>query len=117
MRVGEDSGCYLCSALDYDPSTTEHKCYQKAIQNKGFSFVEIVSQCPTHYGRNNRLGDGPAMMKLQKEMSVRVGQAADMSREELQDKLVIGEFANTQRPEYGEILRSFWPESGEGDNA
>jgi 2-oxoglutarate ferredoxin oxidoreductase subunit beta len=89
---------------------------KKAIQNKGFSFVEIVAQCPTHYGRNNRLGDGPAMMKLQKEMSVRVGQAADMSREDLQDRIVIGEFVNTQRPEYGEILRSFWPESGEGDN-
>jgi 2-oxoglutarate ferredoxin oxidoreductase subunit beta len=90
---------------------------KKAIQNKGFSFVEIVSQCPIHYGRNNRLGDGPAMMKLQKETSVRAAQAADMTHEELQGKIVIGEFVNTQRPEYGEILRSFLPESGEGDNA
>ena len=35
----------------------------------------------------------------------------------LQGKIVIGEFVNTQCPEYGEILRSFLPESGEGDNA
>jgi 2-oxoglutarate ferredoxin oxidoreductase subunit beta len=57
------------------------------------------------------------MMKWQKETSVRAAQAADMTHEELQGKIVIGEFVNTQCPEYGEILRSFLPESGEGDNA
>lgn len=90
---------------------------KKAIQNQGFSFVEIVAQCPTHFGRNNRLGDGPSMMKLQKEMSVRVDRAANMSGEELQDKIVVGELVNTQRPEYGEILRSLWPEGQVSDNA
>ena len=89
---------------------------KKAIQNQGFSFVEIVAQCPTHYGRNNRLGDGADMMKWQKNASLRVGQAAGMSREELQGKIVIGEFVNIQRPEYGEILRSFWPEGKEENN-
>lgn len=101
--------------------TTAHplKCVdaiKKAIQNKGFSFVEIVAQCPTHYGRNNRLGDGLAMMKYQKEISVRINQAANMSIEELKDKIIIGEFVDSRRPEYVEILRSLWPESYLGEN-
>ena len=96
--------------------TTAHplKCVdaiKKAIKNKGFSFVEIVAQCPTHYGRNNRLGDGPAMMKLQKDTSVRINQAAKLSSEELKDKIIIGEFVDSRRSEYVEILRSSWPES------
>jgi 2-oxoglutarate ferredoxin oxidoreductase subunit beta len=95
--------------------TTAHplKCIgaiKKAIQNKGFSFVELVAQCPIHYGRNNRLGDGAAMMKLHKENSVRIKQAANMSSEELKDKIIIGEFVDSQRPEYVEILRALWPE-------
>jgi 2-oxoglutarate ferredoxin oxidoreductase subunit beta len=95
--------------------TTAHprqsiRAIKKAIQNQGFSYVEIIAQCPTHYGRNNRLGDGADMMKWQKNASLRVDQASGMSAEELQGKIVIGEFVSIRRPEYGEILRSFWPE-------
>jgi len=28
---------------------------KKGIQNKGFSFIEILAQCPTQYGRRNKL--------------------------------------------------------------
>ena len=48
--------------------TTNHvrqaiKAMKEAIQKSGFSFVEIISPCPTLYGRRNKLGDGLEMMK------------------------------------------------------
>ena len=40
--------------------TTAHpmqlaKAITKGLENKGFSFIEAVSQCPTYYGRKNKL--------------------------------------------------------------
>jgi 2-oxoglutarate ferredoxin oxidoreductase subunit beta len=79
---------------------------KKAIQKKGFSFVEVVSQCVTAYGRRNKLGDGPQMMKWLRESSVRREQAEQMNPEELKGKLVVGEFVDRDAPEYGTELRA-----------
>ena len=35
----------------------------KGVQNKGFSFIEAVTPCPISYGRQNKMGDAPAMLK------------------------------------------------------
>lgn len=34
----------------------------EAIDHRGFSFVELLSDCPVYYGRYNDLGEGPAML-------------------------------------------------------
>ncbi|MBU7006971.1 thiamine pyrophosphate-dependent enzyme [Phosphitispora fastidiosa] len=42
---------------------TESKRFlREALQKKGFSLVEIISNCPTYYGRYNRLGAALEMM-------------------------------------------------------
>ncbi len=46
---------------------------KKAINHKGFSVVEILSQCPTHYGRKNKEGDAANMMELYKKNTVPIG--------------------------------------------
>jgi 2-oxoglutarate ferredoxin oxidoreductase subunit beta len=35
----------------------------EALGRPGFSFVEVMTTCPTHYGRANRLGDPVAMVR------------------------------------------------------
>lgn len=72
-----------------------------AIAKKGFSFVEAVSQCPTYYGRRNHMGSAVDMLRWQKEHAVPVKAAANMTPEELEDKIVIGELQNLSgQPEY-----------------
>lgn len=46
---------------------------KKAIIHKGFSVVEILSQCPTHYGRKNKEGDAVAMLELHKTNTAKLG--------------------------------------------
>ncbi len=46
---------------------------KKAIQHKGFSVVEILSQCPTYYGRKNKEGDAAQMMESYKTNTVKIG--------------------------------------------
>lgn len=125
MRVGSFDLCKLVKAAGgtyVARWTTAHprqcvNAIKKAMQHKGFAFVEIVSQCPIHFGRNNRLGDGVAMLRWHKKVSVRAEEAEGMGPEELQGKIVVGEFANTQRPEYSEILRAGCPRDGEATDA
>ncbi len=44
---------------------------KKAIEHKGFSVIEILSQCPTQYGRKNKEGDAPAMLDHFREMTAK----------------------------------------------
>jgi hypothetical protein len=50
--------------------------------------VEIISQCPTIYGRQAGLGDGVKMLNWIRDQSVDVSKVADPW--EVQDKFVIG---------------------------
>ena len=76
----------------------------KAINHKGFSVVEAACDCPTLYGRLNKKGEAADMVMHWKETAVPLQRAAKMSSEELEDKLVIGEFVNRgDRREYSEI--------------
>jgi 2-oxoglutarate ferredoxin oxidoreductase subunit beta len=75
---------------------------EKAILKKGFSVVEVMTPCPTAFGRRNRIGDGVAMMKLLREDSISVKKAEKLTEEELNNKIVTGVFVDRERPEYTE---------------
>ncbi len=71
----------------------------RALQHKGFSLIEIISQCPTHYGRYAlRTGDPIALVDWIDENTITKNQAKGMSEEELNGKLVLGEFVRVDRP-------------------
>ncbi|MFH1893749.1 MAG: thiamine pyrophosphate-dependent enzyme [Candidatus Zixiibacteriota bacterium] len=76
------------------------KAMQDAMTRKGFSFIEIVSQCPENYGRRVGLRNGTSFLKKFKEQSVNISKAQTMSDDELQDKIVVGELCDQSRPEF-----------------
>ncbi|MDK2914306.1 MAG: 2-oxoglutarate/2-oxoacid ferredoxin oxidoreductase subunit beta [Thermococcaceae archaeon] len=73
---------------------------KKALQVKGFSLVEVVSQCPVQFGRRNRMKEPAEMLRWFLKNSVPISKAKKMSPEELEGKFVIGEFVNRERPEF-----------------
>ncbi len=84
------------------------KAMQEAIEHKGFSFVEVVVQCPTQAGRY-MYGTGSAVTLYQmlKEKSVRVSKAAELSPEEKAGKIVVGRLLErNDRPEFIEGIYS-----------
>ncbi len=78
------------------------KMIERAMRKKGFSVVEVLSPCPTAFGRRNRLGTGSQMMQWQKEHTVSIKAAEKMSPEELEDKIITGVFVDIDKPEYVE---------------
>jgi 2-oxoglutarate ferredoxin oxidoreductase subunit beta len=71
---------------------------KKALQTSGFRFIEVVTQCPTAYGRRAGFKNISEMLKNFKENAVLVQQAEKMSPEQLETKIVIGEFVSQKRP-------------------
>lgn len=78
------------------------KLIEKGIQNKGLSMIEGLSVCPTYYGRKNKKGGVIKMYNWQKDNCVDVKKAEKMSAEELEGKVLIGEFFHQEKPEYCE---------------
>lgn len=70
---------------------------QKAISHKGFSVVEILSQCPTYFGRKNRLGSTVDMLHQFKDQTTTIGSKA---KQENPDLLERGIFVQKELPEY-----------------
>jgi len=73
-----------------------------AIRKKGFSVLEVITPCPTIYGRNNRLGSGVSMLKQQRDGLASMHDVQSMSPEELKGKTVLGVLADFDKPEYCE---------------
>ena len=70
------------------------------LKNPGFSFIEVVTQCPTYYGRKNKLRTPTAMAVTLKMNTVFKSSADRMRKNDLEGKIVVGEFANSQREEF-----------------
>jgi 2-oxoglutarate ferredoxin oxidoreductase subunit beta len=91
---------------------------KKALQLQGFRFIEAVTQCPTSYGRRAGFKDVGEMLRYFKENSVPNEKAEKMSDEELEKKIVVGEFVHRRRPTLVETVYSVLEEakkSGEQD--
>ncbi len=76
---------------------------EKGMRHKGFSFIEIISPCPSNYGRRNpeRMGTtGPVMIKWLREHAVPLEKAKGMKTQELADEFTTGIFLERDAPEY-----------------
>jgi len=67
---------------------------KKAIAHKGFSFVEALSPCPTHYGRRNAFRDAYDMIQGLRKNCISIEKAKNLPPEELKGKIIVGEFVN-----------------------
>jgi 2-oxoglutarate ferredoxin oxidoreductase subunit beta len=75
---------------------------KKALDKKGFSVVEIISDCPISYGKMNKMRTAVEMLKWIKNIAVSKKAWENLSVEERKEKFVIGEFLDIDRPDYNE---------------
>ncbi|MBN2357548.1 2-oxoacid:ferredoxin oxidoreductase subunit beta, partial [candidate division KSB1 bacterium] len=89
---------FVARATVYNAVQLE-KYIERALLKKGFSVVEVISPCPTAFGRRNREGTPVDMILHQKENSVSVAKAETMTPEELEGKIITGVLVDVERPE------------------
>ncbi len=83
-------------------STTYHvqqltKLLREAILHEGFSVVEVLTQCPTYFGRRNKQGGAVEMMNWLKDNTTPVGSKAKAENPALIER---GVFVQKELPEY-----------------
>jgi 2-oxoglutarate/2-oxoacid ferredoxin oxidoreductase subunit beta len=100
--------------------TTAHpaqitRALKEGINHKGFSFIEILSQCPTQSGRLIwGTGDPVESFRIMKNMVVTRAKAEKMSPEEMAGKMVIGKLFEVEgRPEFTDEVYALMS-AGEG---
>ncbi len=72
----------------------------KAVQHPGFAMVEVLTQCPTYYGRMNKIGDATAMLGWERDTTEPLTQFEHLPREVVVGKRPIGIFREEIRSEY-----------------
>ncbi|UXD21194.1 2-oxoglutarate ferredoxin oxidoreductase subunit beta [Ignicoccus pacificus DSM 13166] len=91
--------------------TTAHvfqlkQTFKKMALRKGFSFLEVVSQCPVLFGRYNKFRDPWSMVDYFMKMSrvVKGPQYLEEAAIEFGKPILVGEFVETEAPEYTETI-------------
>ena len=82
-KISEASGAtFVARTTAYHVS--EMRTYlKKAIQHKGFSVVEILTPCPTYFGRKNNQRTAVSMLEHLKETTTPMGSKAKEANPEL----------------------------------
>jgi len=102
--VAAAGGNFVARATVYQPVELE-RLLVKAFEKKGFSFVEVMSPCPTAYGRRNKLKDPVALLQDLKARSIPIARARGMTPQELEGKIVTGVLLDRDLTEYGDLYK------------
>ena len=77
---------------------------KKALKLTGFRFIEVVTQCPVGFGRRSGYGDAGEILEHLRESAVSVEESEKLSQEELDSKIVVGEFYGRRRSTLNETV-------------
>jgi 2-oxoglutarate ferredoxin oxidoreductase subunit beta len=69
---------------------------KKSLSFTGFTFIEVLSPCATQFGSKNLLESAPKMMKWLMENCVTREEAEELSQEELEGKIITGEWGDVE---------------------
>ncbi|RLE82199.1 MAG: 2-oxoacid:ferredoxin oxidoreductase subunit beta [Thermoprotei archaeon] len=80
------------------------RCLRK---RRGFRFIEVISTCPTIYGRLNKMGRAPDMIKYLKKVSVIKPKALPEEAELSPSRIVCGVFLDREEEGYIDKLNKY----------
>ncbi len=89
--VGAAGATYVAKYSVTQPVAIIHSI-KKAFAHVGFSFIEVLSPCPTQYGRRNRLDRPEEMIRDLMERCILEEEARGLTEEQLAEKIITGEF-------------------------
>jgi len=82
------------------------KSLGEALHKRGFSVVEIISPCPTLFGRLNKQGTGLDTLKSYQQNAV-IQHGADPSKVAIEKdgKIIVGKFVDIERPTFLDLVK------------
>ncbi len=115
-RLVEGAGAtFVARSTVYHAVPLENLIY-KALGKSGFSLIEAVTDCPTVYGRRNRMPSPVDFMEFYKKNSISQEKAAKMTKEELEGKIITGIFVDSPRMGFIERYANMTRQAQEGQS-
>jgi 2-oxoglutarate ferredoxin oxidoreductase subunit beta len=74
----------------------------EAMSKKGFSFIEVISPCPTAYASKNKLGSGLELMRRYKKNSYITDNLDPDETLGMNEPVAVGKFVDVERPTFME---------------
>jgi len=85
----------------------------EALTKPGFSFVEVISPCPTVYGRMNKVARGlDELLSYQERSVIRNGADPREANIGLSGPIIVGKFVDIERPTFGDYYRQMLDRAG-----
>ena len=70
------------------------RAIKKSVSTNGFAFIEVLSPCPTQFGRRNQYDSPAEMLKMLSEGCISKEEAEELRGEELRGRIITGEFGD-----------------------
>lgn len=90
---------HVCRTTAFHTQETQNMV-KEAINHPGFSLIEVVSACPVIYGRLNKKGGAPEMMKNFRDNSVPLAAVDKLPPEKVEGKIIRGVLRREVRAEF-----------------
>ncbi len=100
-----------CTGASYIARSISENMQQTAnfiaegMAKKGFSLIEVISPCTTHFGRNNSMKRPSELYQWIKGNAVPVGAIAKLTSEQLEGKFVVGKLVDKPCVDYSTKYR------------
>jgi 2-oxoglutarate ferredoxin oxidoreductase subunit beta len=80
---------------------------KESLAKRGFCFIEVITPCPTAYGRRNRQGTGLDIMKYFNDRSI-IKHGSDPREADIgvDTDIIVGKFIDIDRPTFTDTLES-----------
>ena len=79
----------------------------EALVKHGFTFIEVLTPCPTGFNRPNKLGKGLDVMKIYRERSeIQHGLDPQYAEVDLNKRIVVGKFLDKEKPTFQDEYES-----------
>jgi len=80
------------------------KSFEEGLGKRGFSVVEVISPCPTYYGRWNKMGSALQQMKYYHDHSV-IRHGSDPAKADigLVGEIIVGKFVDVNKPTFSDL--------------
>ncbi|WP_373500064.1 2-oxoacid:ferredoxin oxidoreductase subunit beta [Desulfococcus sp.] len=97
VKLAEAAGASFVARTTTYHARQMTEILKAAIVHDGFSVVEVLTQCPTYFGRKNKMGGPAEMMEWFRDNTTPVGSKAKAENPALIER---GIFVQEEKPEY-----------------
>lgn len=70
---------------------------KKGLLKEGFSFIEVISQCPIQYGKYIDVREPTKLLLMFKDLSIPIDKVKSLDKKEIEGKIIVGEFVDKEK--------------------